>query len=845
MTEHDFRGLAPREHHSEPDEDDDAFIKAVASEASDSPVAILRKEQRQCARDDAHAAGLCLSCDEQDPGFDRAAWLAEQIALTRQMNHLYANNDDDDGDGDGDGDNEERDKPRNGLGGEPGQPAAADAARGAARRTAETSTTVDSLPPLWDDPTECAVFDNALLDAWKGLSTSTLLETAFPSTAADRLTAPSLPPLTLSLAALHAPTAPSAPAPSVRGLAGQCRFCLAEEDDESLLVWPCTCKAPVHRTCLVKWRRAQPFHFEEPLDPEATPRLQTPRCEVCRTPWTTPLAPAQEELWFRRVMTNPNYRPLPDGMLDDATQLRMLRRMAVGQLIIQNPFRAATTGRLINAAVHAMAGDARALALFEADAQIEAGVERAQALQQAPPLPPPSVYQRERSLWHLGCFLILHVSPGTGTEGSDAITAINITRRLIDPTGRARLAPGTAPSLSDGLPVDLQLEMQTAHEERRDLLSIAKRDFRDLLESVEDTPRDDDLESRDESRDELEEMPPGFVAAAELRTALAEVRDAYEDESVGGGSVGGRSERRTPRKIVVDVPVLEGGPCNEDEPIVLLRLQPGAVVPEDLDHLRIDLPAPLDPLPAALSGGLGEDIADEGHESIRDDEEGELPIDNEEAMYAERQRAIERYMNSLRAEAVGVADDDDDSGWGFCREDDGSDISDGDIDEKLQVTGVRVINGGGGSGGAGAGAGAGAGGGNGGSGGSGVGEETLTIYVTHPAAAVHLARAGLVQAAAVIQGVAVWSSEQLLAETARGGWGLCHALPIDVPLPAAPTARAPVTAGERLAQVDSAAALGAGVATWSSCWRERRPLAVQEATSPIVFRENAFWMKWL
>ena len=34
-----------------------------------------------------------------------------------------------------------------------------------------------------------------------------------------------------------------------------CRFCLADEENTSRLVRPCKCTAPVHRGCLVRWRR--------------------------------------------------------------------------------------------------------------------------------------------------------------------------------------------------------------------------------------------------------------------------------------------------------------------------------------------------------------------------------------------------------------------------------------------------------------------------------------------------------------------------------------------------------------------------------------------------------------
>lgn len=54
-----------------------------------------------------------------------------------------------------------------------------------------------------------------------------------------------------------------------------CRFCLAEEDDATQLVWPCDCKTPVHRACLARWQR------------RSTGRADAaPRCEICHAVWT-------------------------------------------------------------------------------------------------------------------------------------------------------------------------------------------------------------------------------------------------------------------------------------------------------------------------------------------------------------------------------------------------------------------------------------------------------------------------------------------------------------------------------------------------------------------------------
>merc|ERR1711904_565362 len=67
------------------------------------------------------------------------------------------------------------------------------------------------------------------------------------------------------------------------------------------------------------------------------------------------------------------------------------------------------------------------------------------------------------------------------------------------------------------------------------------------------------------------------------------------------------------------------------------------------------------------------------------------------------------------------------------------------------------------------------------------------------ASAMSSAPAAVASTVFALQGIAIWSSLQLLAEVSRGRWGLCHSLSTDLPVGEDP----PST---RL---------------WESCWMER------------------------
>ena len=101
------------------------------------------------------------------------------------------------------------------------------------------------------------------------------------------------------------------------------------------------------------------------------------------------------------------------------------------------------------------------------------------------------------------------------------------------------------------------------------------------------------------------------------------------------------------------------------------------------------------------------------------------------------------------------------------------------------------------------------------------------LYVMEAAPAVRLASLGRVCGALVIEGVSLWSSQQLLTEVARGGWGICHGKLGDVPLPAEHGHSAQSTE-------DVSSARQADFVLWSSCWRERQPLAVEAQANPMM-----------
>ena len=103
-----------------------------------------------------------------------------------------------------------------------------------------------------------------------------------------------------------------------------CRFCLAEEEPANLLM-PCKCTAPVHRLCLLQWRRQQWVNGGAPQR----------ECEVCRSPWTTPFTTEQRACWVRSVQSNTNFRRLAQDALPLDLRANLLGAMSVGSLILQ------------------------------------------------------------------------------------------------------------------------------------------------------------------------------------------------------------------------------------------------------------------------------------------------------------------------------------------------------------------------------------------------------------------------------------------------------------------------------------------------------------------------------
>lgn len=112
------------------------------------------------------------------------------------------------------------------------------------------------------------------------------------------------------------------------------------------------------------------------------------------------------------------------------------------------------------------------------------------------------------------------------------------------------------------------------------------------------------------------------------------------------------------------------------------------------------------------------------------------------------------------------------------------------------------------------------------------------IFVAEPAVAASIVRAHGAERTRVVivQGCAVWSTEQLLSEISRHKWGLARSACTDVPFgSAAPRTRARGTlaAGDETIEVDDDETEEArpdqtsGPATpavWQACWLERRPI---------------------
>mmetsp|Transcript_108251 Transcript_108251/g.170674 ORF Transcript_108251/g.170674 Transcript_108251/m.170674 type:complete len:225 (-) Transcript_108251:129-803(-) len=69
----------------------------------------------------------------------------------------------------------------------------------------------------------------------------------------------------------------------------ECRLCLeavlegADPNGDGRLVHPCSCRSPVHVSCLARWREAQLRNERRPLE-ESIARAAT--CEICGTLWS-------------------------------------------------------------------------------------------------------------------------------------------------------------------------------------------------------------------------------------------------------------------------------------------------------------------------------------------------------------------------------------------------------------------------------------------------------------------------------------------------------------------------------------------------------------------------------
>ena len=227
------------------------------------------------------------------------------------------------------------------------------------------------------------------------------------------------------------------------------------------------------------------------------------------------------------------------------------------------------------------------------------------------------------------------------------------------------------------------------------------------------------------------------------------------------------------------VPVLDGGPCRTDEPLCLMELVEGDVatlVPPELDVLVVPLA-----LAAAASPRDGDGDGD------GDDDGGITDEGDGDSCMASR-----RSWRSDRGDAA--LDDADDAAFNTARW----------LDQQRRLT------------------------------------ESLqsmypsrnaepaapTVCLAEPAVAVELAKHGKVRTALIIVGAAVWSKEQLLAESARGSWGLCEALHTDVPfersthhgLSRVALQQHVAESTVRAEQQDGSASDHGNAPLWTACW---------------------------
>lgn len=195
----------------------------------------------------------------------------------------------------------------------------------------------------------------------------------------------------------HAPDDDEAP---------RCRYCFETSTAESALISPCACsghQAFTHRTCLIKWQRRQ--------------GRGTSSCEVCKTPWTVNLDALDRELFVHSVKTNPRY-PLVEDVVDRRAQDLLLDLLRPGTLILQTPARAEESRNL----AQQMPARSDTLSMFAFMLTL----------------------QRVKH-WLHGSYLIVSRGDGDGTDGSDALVAINLVRPTsvdaLDSQARAESQP--------------------------------------------------------------------------------------------------------------------------------------------------------------------------------------------------------------------------------------------------------------------------------------------------------------------------------------------------------------------------------------------------------------------
>lgn len=399
----------------------------------------------------------------------------------------------------------------------------------------------------------------------------------------------------------------------------QCRFCL--EIDGSDMVSPCACSGSskyVHEACLRRWRCGN------------LPRARK-MCHVCAQPWSTPAPPRVQELFVRSVRTAQQYTPPADEQrLSSQLEGQLRQLIVVGSLIVQTQSRAdlfdASTAQhdreprqsqpeaasqTQHIAAHALeptrevSSDVRP-SDPEPISRQEIVISRISQLRSilstaARLSPRERSRDRSRSIdrqrrhafidrsgssnttvrslvaavirarglrhWHRGVFVILMVTEGVASDGSDRVVACNLTRETSSFATDTDI--GQTPN-EDG--------RRTLRPHRLRWLQSAARALRDPRVAAEVSTQSDSFRgthireggSRPEANHSVEEesstSDDEIDHVRRANKALCELR-----------------------ALGVQVKIFRGGPKHTDEPLglIIFSRSPAASLPPEIDNLSV------------------------------------------------------------------------------------------------------------------------------------------------------------------------------------------------------------------------------------------------------------------